>query len=60
MSAYITNIDGKSFTLEEYRHFMYNPGNSGNCAECPENRGSRGGLPCGQQNCWVDCHCDRR
>ena len=43
-----------------YIEFMYNPANSRNCANCPENRSfdSWGGnLPCGQQNCWVDCHC---
>ena len=45
---------------KEYIEFMYNPSNSMNCAECPENRNADswgGNLPCGQQNCWVDCHC---
>lgn len=44
----------------EYIKFMYNPKNSYNCDECPENINSdswQGKLPCGQQNCWVDCHC---
>ena len=44
----------------EYIKFMYNPKNSHNCDECPENINSdswQGKLPCGQQNCWVDCHC---
>ena len=44
----------------EYIKFMYNPKNSHNCYECPENINSdswKGKLPCGQQNCWVDCHC---
>ena len=44
----------------EYIKFMYNPSNSHNCYECPENINSdswQGKLPCGQQNCWVDCHC---
>ena len=45
---------------ELYKEFMFNPENSHNCENCPENReySSWGGnLPCGQQNCWVDCHC---
>lgn len=44
----------------EYIKFMCNPKNSHNCDECPENKNSdswQGKLPCGQQNCWVDCHC---
>ncbi|MBR4590204.1 MAG: hypothetical protein IKO36_06005 [Bacteroidaceae bacterium] len=44
----------------EYIDFMYNPKNSHRCGDCPENRGFSswgGNLPCGQQNCWVDCHC---
>jgi len=43
-----------------YIDFMYNAENSHRCDECPENRefSSWGGnFPCGQQNCWVDCHC---
>lgn len=30
-----------------------------NCENCPENRGDfpHDKLPCGQQNCWVTCHC---
>ena len=43
----------------EYIKFMYNPSNSHNCDGCPENKNSdnwEGKLPCGQQNCWVDCH----
>lgn len=29
------------------------------CENCPENRGDfpHDRLPCGQQNCWVTCHC---
>ena len=44
----------------EYIKFMCDPSNSHNCDECPENINSdnwEGKLPCGQQNCWVDCHC---
>ena len=48
---------------EQYRneliHFLYNPDNEDNCEECPENIGMDGRRPCGQQNCWVDCHCRR-
>lgn len=47
--------------FEEYVCFMYNPGNSHKCEECPENHGCsswQGNLPCGQQHCWVDCHCE--
>lgn len=48
--------------IEEYTAFMYNPENIGNCDECPENRDMVQGSgyicgPCGQQNCWVTCHC---
>lgn len=46
--------------FEEYVDFMYNPGNSHRCEECPENHGCsswQGNFPCGQQHCWVDCHC---
>lgn len=44
--------------MRAYTRFMCDPANSHNCAECPENE-HRGNdtLPCGQQNCWVDCHC---
>jgi hypothetical protein len=47
----------------EYIDFMCDPSNSHNCDSCPENRNwsSWGGnLPCGQQNCWVDCHCSEK
>lgn len=47
-------------TQEEYIKFMYNRANEYNCDECPENRDFddwEGKLPCGQQNCWVTCHC---
>lgn len=47
-------------TVQEYRDWMYNPKNSHKCDECPENRGFdswQDRLPCGQWNCWVDCHC---
>lgn len=44
---------------EEYIEFMYNYKNEYNCENCPENRGDfpHDKLPCGQQNCWVTCHC---
>ena len=45
-----------------YVEFMCNPNNSHKCENCPENRNFdswEGKLPCGQQNCWVDCHCKR-
>ena len=35
-------------------------GNEYNCDECPENKDFddwEGKYPCGQQNCWVTCHC---
>lgn len=45
-------------TAEEYIAWMYNPANIRQCVDCPENRGeSWNCLPCGQQNCWVTCHC---
>ena len=40
----------------DYKKFMYDESNMYNCAECPENKtGEYRG--CGQQNCWVYCHC---
>lgn len=42
---------------EEYVSFMCDPDNEYNCNECPERGISSNGLPCGQQNCWVSCHC---
>lgn len=47
--------------IKKYRKFMCNPENSGNCANCPENRGEnswQNRLPCGQWRCWVDLHCE--
>ena len=46
---------------KEYIKFMCNSENSHNCTECPENRNMddwQDRLPCGQWNCWVDCHCN--
>ena len=49
--------------VNEYIDFMYEPSNSHNCAECPENNDCEAWpehrLPCGQFRCWVDCHCER-
>ena len=47
--------------LERYQDFMFNPANEYNCDVCPERGVNRNdcGLPCGQQNCWVSCHCGR-
>lgn len=47
-------------TLKEYVDFMYDRNNEKSCDNCPENRGFDGwgsNMPCGQQNCWVSCHC---
>lgn len=47
-------------TEKEYVDFMYDRNNEKSCDNCPENRGFDdwgGNLPCGQQNCWVSCHC---
>ena len=44
--------------VNKYTEFMYNPSNEYNCSECPENLDLYDcGNPCGQQNCWVTCHC---
>lgn len=51
------NQSGTEFTREEYIKWMYNLDNEFNCPECPHNDGFNNGLPCGQQNCWVTCHC---
>lgn len=42
--------------VKAYREFMDNPDNIMECDDCPENTGNSP-LPCGQQNCWVACHC---
>lgn len=43
-------------TNNEYKNFMFNLNNEFNCVDCPENiTGEYRG--CGQQNCWVTCHC---
>lgn len=45
-----------------YIDFMCNPDNAYNCDHCPENHGFSswgGNQPCGQQNCWVICHCKK-
>lgn len=47
----------------EYCKWMYDIRNEYECDECPENNGyddHEGKLPCGQQNCWVTCHCRSR
>lgn len=47
--------------VKEYIEFMCNQENEYMCDACPENRDFdnwQGILPCGQQNCWVKCHCE--
>lgn len=47
--------------FEEYVEFMYDSENICKCENCPENIGCDswgGNLPCGQQRCWVTCHCE--
>ena len=46
--------------VKAYLQFMYNRNNEYKCEDCPENVGFdswQAKLPCGQQNCWVTCHC---
>ena len=46
---------------QEYIRFMCDPQNICRCDRCPENRDMDGWqrrLPCGQQNCWVEVHCE--
>ena len=45
--------------IKEYKKFMEDIGNEYNCDSCPRNEGDfpNADLPCGQQNCWVTCHC---
>lgn len=48
--------------IKNYIDFMCNPENERNCSECPENNDFdnwQNRLPCGQQNCWVTCHCKK-
>lgn len=55
----MNNNDEKE--VRQYLDFMYNRENRLKCGECPENQGFdswEGKKPCGQQRCWVDCHCD--
>lgn len=64
MCIYCTNVNGQTFTVDQYRQFMCNKDNAFNCEACPENSGFEGGAsriagPCGQQNCWVNCTCGR-
>lgn len=49
---------GAEFTHAEASEFLFNPCNSMNCVKCPENRGMDENLPCGQQDCLVDVHCE--
>ena len=57
--VYTANQFGEEFSLEQYKEFMYCKDNEGNCRHCPENTGMQGSnYPCGQQNCWVSCHCN--
>ena len=45
---------------QKYIQFMNDPDNICKCEVCPENSGFdswQNRLPCGQQNCWVWCHC---
>lgn len=53
------DLKNRSFDeyVKAYKNFMYNRSNEFCCTECPENSGHTGRLPCGQQNCWVTCHC---
>lgn len=53
--GYVTKEEHEQ--VRAYRNFMCEPDNEFNCSECPENREFSGKLPCGQQNCWVTCHC---
>lgn len=46
--------------VKEYKKFMNNIENQYNCEKCPENIDFNKSLPCGQQNCWVTCHCRDR
>ena len=54
-------IEWDQLTDEEYRRlyrcWMGNPDNSMKCEECPHGKDKFSGLPCGQQNCWVDATC---
>ena len=48
--------------LKDYRNFMYDENNIGNCDNCPENVGRYNHeyirqYPCGQQHCWVEEYC---
>lgn len=46
--------------IREYIAFMNDPANIHKCHSCPANRNIESFdayLPCGQQNCWVVCHC---
>ena len=42
---------------ELYRRWMSDSNNAMRCDECPYGKDKFNGLPCGQQNCWVDATC---
>ena len=49
-----------------YIEWMYDARNEFCCADCPhandgmdKNRGDFVVGPCGQQHCWVTCHCNQ-
>lgn len=47
-------------TNKQFMDWLHNPQNICNCENCiynMDNTASR--YPCGQQNCWVEVHCDR-
>ena len=50
---------------KEYCKFMYDENNTGKCNECPHGDDKDHSkypfnYPCGQQNCWVTCHCNSK
>lgn len=57
-----TELMANGMTLGEYKSWLYDPKNIGNCSECPENKGFsswQDRLPCGQWHCEVSVHCNR-
>ena len=61
----LMNDDPRAYQAA-YADWMYNPQNEYKCASCPhgndgmdKNRSDYVVGPCGQQYCWVTCHCYR-
>lgn len=59
MDYVIAKKDEKQMSISTMNNFLYRCGSDMH-TESPENKDFddwEGKYPCGQQNCWVTCHC---